>query len=166
MRRSAWPAAATVGLMPFPPRRTRLLAVVAAMVFLAVALGIRALGNGRLLDSSGGLAQYSGTALYASMVYAAVLFGWPRTTATQAFAATFGWCWLVELFQLTGIPAVWSTHNLAARLALGVVFDPIDLVWYLVGVVLLAAVHGWVAGGAAPKTATGGGAAGRVGKPP
>jgi hypothetical protein len=131
--------------MPFPPRPTRLLAVVAAVLFLAVALGIRAAGNGRLLDSSGSLAQYSGTALYASMVYAAVLFGRPRIAAPVAAAVATGWCWLAELFQLTGIPATLSSHSLAARLALGVAFDPTDLFWYPVGVVPLAVVHWWLA---------------------
>jgi len=41
---------------------------VAAGGFPAVALGIRLLAGGGVLDSSGALAQRSGTALYASMI--------------------------------------------------------------------------------------------------
>jgi Protein of unknown function (DUF2809) len=130
--------------VPFPPNRTRLLMVIAAAGFLAVALGIRAMGSGRLLDSSGAEAQYSGTALYASMVYAGVLFHRPHMGAPATGALTVGFCWLVELFQLTGIPAALSAHSLAVRLALGVEFDPADLYWYLVGIVPLVAVHWWV----------------------
>jgi hypothetical protein len=79
------------------------------------------------------------------MVYAAVLFGWPRIAALLAGVAATGWCWLVELFQLTGTPATLSSHSLAARLALGVAFDPSDLLWYPVGVVPPAAAHWWLA---------------------
>jgi hypothetical protein len=47
--------------------RLRLAALAAGIGFLGVALGIRVLAStGGVLDSSGALAQYSGTALYAS----------------------------------------------------------------------------------------------------
>nr|BFE73685.1 hypothetical protein GCM10020092_069860 [Actinoplanes digitatis] len=52
--------------------RVRLVAVLAAGGFLALALGIRVAAGGGVLDSSGALAQYSGTVLYASMIYAGV----------------------------------------------------------------------------------------------
>jgi hypothetical protein len=50
-------------------------------------------------------------------------------------------CWVVELAQLTGMPAELSARSLAARLALGVQFDPVDLAWYPAGVAPLVALH-------------------------
>mgnify|MGYP006209449949 CR=1 FL=1 len=59
-----------------------------------------------------------------------------------AVAVTF--CWLVELLQLTGLPAELSERSLAARLILGVQFDATDLAWYLVGVLPLVMLHAGV----------------------
>ncbi|MFD0592987.1 DUF2809 domain-containing protein [Catellatospora coxensis] len=50
-------------------------------------------------------------------------------------------CWLVELSQLTGVPAYLSERSLLARLALGVAYDPLDMLWYPAGVLPLVAVH-------------------------
>ena len=55
-----------------------------------------------------------------------------------------GFCWLVELFQLTGLPAAWSAQSVLARLALGAHFDPADLAWYLAGVLPVAALHHFI----------------------
>jgi len=108
----------------------RLVAVAAAACFLAAAFAIRAVDDGLLR-------QYSGTALYASMVYAGVVFIRPRVTPVIAGAVAIGFCWAVEGFQVTGIPATLSAHSVAARLALGVTFDWIDILWYPAGVVPL-----------------------------
>ncbi|WP_407566734.1 DUF2809 domain-containing protein [Polymorphospora sp. A560] len=136
-----------------PARSVRLLMLAAAALVLVVALGIRAL-------SDGALEQHSGTALYASMVYAGVLFLWPRLGPLPAGAVAVGFCWLVEFFQLTGIPAALSARSLLARLALGVQFDPTDLAWYPVGVVPLVALH-WLL--RARSRAARGATAGRAG---
>jgi len=122
--------------MSIKPRSVRLLALVSAAFFLAVALAVRALTSGTL-ESDGPLAQHSGTALYASMVYAGVLFLWPRMSPLPAGTIAVGFCWLVELSQLTGIPAALSARSLLARLVLGVQFDLTDVAWYPVGVVPL-----------------------------
>ncbi|XVV17016.1 DUF2809 domain-containing protein [Actinoplanes sp. CA-131856] len=122
--------------------RTRVTAAAAVAGFLAVALGIRLLAaGGGVLDSSGALAQYSGTALYASMVYAGVFVLFPAARPTGAGLAAIGFCWAVELFQLTGVPAGLSARSTLARLALGVSFDPQDLIWYVIGVVPLVVIH-------------------------
>ncbi|MEU5940886.1 DUF2809 domain-containing protein [Micromonospora sp. NPDC047548] len=76
------------------------------------------------------------------MVYADVLFLWPRMSPPPAGAMAIGFCWAVEIAQLTGIPAALSARSLLARLVLGVQFDPTDLLWYPVGIVPLIAVHG------------------------
>ncbi|GIG57450.1 hypothetical protein Lfu02_18220 [Longispora fulva] len=102
--------------------------------FLAVALAIRAVDDGALR-------QYSGTALYASIVYAAVLFCRPGMAPVPAGAVAVVFCWLVEFLQLTHIPAELSQRSLLARLVLGVQFDPVDVAWYPVGVVPLVALH-------------------------
>ncbi|WP_130335676.1 DUF2809 domain-containing protein [Micromonospora kangleipakensis] len=120
--------------MSIRPALVRVLMLVAAALFLAVALTIRALSDGRL-------EQYSGTALYASMVYAGVLFLWPRMSPLPAGAVAVAFCWAVECAQLTGIPAALSARSLLARLVLGVQFDPTDLLWYPVGVAPLVAAH-------------------------
>lgn len=112
----------------------RLLALAAATAVPAIALLIRALADGPL-------EQHSGTALYASMIYAGVFFVRPRTTPLVAGAAAIAFCWLVELSQLTGVPAYLSERSLPARLALGVAYDPLDMLWYPAGVLPLVAVH-------------------------
>lgn len=60
--------------MPITARRVRLLTPLAALVFLGLALLIRAVDDGALR-------QYSGTALYASMVWSAALFIGPASPA-------------------------------------------------------------------------------------
>lgn len=112
----------------------------AAAGFLAIALTIRAVAAGSL-NSSGRLEQYSGTALYASMVYAGILFLWPHRSPLAAGAMAWAWCWTMECFQLTGVPAFLSARSLAARLVLGVQFDAVDLLWYLPGIIPLVVTY-------------------------
>lgn len=120
--------------MSLAPRSVRLLTFASAVIFLAVALAIRAAADGAF-------EQYSGTALYASIVYAAVVFLWPRVSPLAAGGIAVGFCWLVEVAQLTHIPAALSQRSLLARLVLGVQFDPTDLAWYPIGIVPLIALH-------------------------
>jgi hypothetical protein len=127
--------------------RARLAAVVAVALILGLAFGIRALNDGRL-------EQYSGTALYASMIYAGIFVLWPSSTPVRAGTGAIGFCWAVEFFQLTGIPAALSARSLLARLALGVHFDWVDLAWYPVGVVPLVILHLLVTRRAAGSAAT------------
>ena len=113
----------------------RILALMAAAGFLGLALGIRAATGD--WSGSGRLAQYSGTALYASMVYAGVLFVWPRMSAGRAGVIATVFCWTIEAAQVTGIPAELSARNILLRAALGVHFDWVDVLWYPVGIVPL-----------------------------
>jgi len=122
--------------------RVRLLAVAAIAAFLALALGIRlVLTGGDVLNSAPALAQFSGTALYAAMVYAAVIALFPTIRPWAAAVAAIVFCWLIEFFQLTGVPARLSDESVLARLALGRAFDPADLLWYAVGVLPVALLH-------------------------
>lgn len=126
--------------MPITRLRFRLLMLAAAAGFVAVALAIRGAAGGSV-EGAGPLEQASGTALYASMTYAGVLFLWPRLSPVAAGAVAWGFCWAMECFQLTGVPAALSAHSLLARLVLGVRFDPADLLWYPVGVIPLVVAH-------------------------
>lgn len=101
---------------------------------LALAFGIRAVADGPL-------EQHSGTALYACLIYAIVVFLRPAIRPTAAALVATGFCWAVEVFQLTGIPAALSAKSILARLALGVAFDPIDLFWYPIGALLFMVLH-------------------------
>lgn len=114
----------------------RLAMLGSALGFVAVALGIRAVS-----PAGGWLEQSTGTALYAAMIYAGVLALAPRLTPGTAAAAALAWCWGAELFQLTGIPAALSAESPVARLVLGSAFDPIDLLWYPIGIVPMVVVH-------------------------
>ncbi|MFB9360102.1 DUF2809 domain-containing protein [Actinoplanes nipponensis] len=107
--------------------RRRLMAVVAVVAILGVAFGIRAWADGPL-------EQYSGTALYASLSYAGVFVVWPAAPPVRAGLVAVGFCWAVEFFQLTGVPAALSASSRLARLALGAQFDWVDVAWYPVGV--------------------------------
>lgn len=116
----------------------RIAALLAAACFLGVALGLRAITGD--WSGSGWLAQYSGTALYASMVYAGVILVAPRVSAAWAGVIATVFCWTVEAAQLTGIPAELSARNILVRAALGVHFDWADILWYPVGIVPLVVV--------------------------
>jgi hypothetical protein len=112
----------------------RLLTAICAALFVGAGLVLRATTDGAFQNASG-------TVLYASMVYVATVFVAPRAKPWLAGAVAVGFCWLVELSQLTGVPAYLSARSQIARLALGVEFDPQDLLWYPVGVLPLVAVH-------------------------
>jgi hypothetical protein len=120
--------------MSIRPALFRVLMLAAAALFLAVALTIRVFDDGALR-------QYSGTALYASMVWAGVLLLRPRLAPVPVGVVAVVFCWAVECAQLTGVPAALSARSLLARLVLGVQFDPVDLAWYPVGVVPLVLLH-------------------------
>ncbi|MFD1368706.1 ribosomal maturation YjgA family protein [Actinoplanes sichuanensis] len=122
--------------MPISHGRLRLAMSGAALAFLTTALAIRAVA-----PLGSWLEQSSGTALYASMTWAGVRFLGPRLTPLTAGGIALAWCWGAEFFQLTGIPAALSADSLVARLVFGASFDPIDLVWYPLGIVPLVVWH-------------------------
>ena len=129
--------------MPRVIRSGRLLGFAMMVVSLGVAFGIR-LFTGSTMETTGALEQISGTALYASAFYGGLVFLQPRARAAMLAVASVGFCWAVEFFQLTDIPARLSAHSVVARLVLGESFDPADLVWYVLGVALAVGVHRWL----------------------
>jgi len=118
----------------FKQRGVRRLAIWSALGFVTAGLAMRGF-------ASGAVAQHSGTALYAALVYSGVLLVWPRVRPWVIGALAAGFCWLVELTQLTGVPARLAQESVLFRLVLGAQFDPVDLVWYPVGVVPICIVH-------------------------
>ncbi|WP_212847081.1 DUF2809 domain-containing protein [Actinoplanes ianthinogenes] len=120
----------------------RLPAAAAAAGSVLLAFAIRMVTGSPML-STGLVEQASGTALYASAVFAGVVFLRPRLPVPYVALIAAGWCWAVEFLQLTPIPADLSARSVVARLVLGVSFDPADLVWYLAGVVPAALALAW-----------------------
>jgi hypothetical protein len=98
-----------------------------------VAVGLVAVG---LVVSrlDGPLADLAGDAVYAAFVYALVVVAAPRTRFAAVIA--FVLCALVELAQLTGLPARAVDAVPVLRYALGTTFAPADLLAYAVGVAL------------------------------
>lgn len=114
--------------------RDRILAGAAAVVVLAAGLSVRAFAGGAF-------AKYAGVALYAALVYALVVVVAPGRRPVVVAALALGFCWAVELAQLTPWPAALSARSVVARLVLGSTFNPPDLMWYAVGVAAMLALH-------------------------
>jgi hypothetical protein len=78
----------------------------------------------------------AGDALYATLVVVLVAVVRPATPAWLAASLGLGVCALVEVVQLTGVPATLAHHWPPARLVLGTTFAATDLVRYALGALL------------------------------
>lgn len=114
------------------PVRTRLAAAGAAAVIVGVGLGLRAV-------AAGSVAKYGGDALYTALLLALVVVAAPRVTPLRAAASALTMSWVIEFFQVSGVPAELAQRSTVARLVLGSTFNPPDLFWYAVG-----AAAGWL----------------------
>ena len=99
--------------------------VVAAIVTIVAGLGVHALGWGP-----------AGDMLYAVLIYLLAAIVLRR----GAWILALAWCFGVEFFQLTGLPAVWGSPW---TLIFGSGFAWGDLVCYAVGVALAAGIDGY-----------------------
>ncbi|WP_329832454.1 ribosomal maturation YjgA family protein [Streptomyces sp. BE133] len=106
--------------------RARAVAAGAAALTVAAGLGVRAF-------MGGDVAKYAGDALYTVLICALVAVIAPRARPVVKAGAALAFSWLVELLQLTGVPAELSRHSAVARLVLGSTFNAPDLFWYVVG---------------------------------
>ena len=122
-----------------PLRRIRLLAVVAALLCLALGLGLQLLDRSSVID-------LLGSVLYVMLVGLLVVLVRPSLPALVIAAIALGISTMVELLQLTPIPAVIVESFPPARLVLGSAFDPLDLVAYLAGALLLIPLLRVIAG--------------------
>jgi hypothetical protein len=96
-------------------------------------------------SGTGPWADPAGDALYAALVYVLVLLVAPRASPWVAAGVATVSCTLVELAQLTGIPAELVGHAPVLRYALGTTFNAVDLVVYAVAATLAALVDRTVA---------------------
>ncbi|MEV0888952.1 DUF2809 domain-containing protein [Streptomyces microflavus] len=112
----------------------RAVAAAAAVVTVAAGLAVRA-------GADGAFAKYAGSALYTVLLCALIAFCAPRARPLAVAGTALALSWAVELLQLTGVPAEWSAHSTAARLALGSTFNAPDLLWYAVGAAAAWGVH-------------------------
>lgn len=111
-------------------RRWRLL-VIAGLVIAAGLL--------THLVGSGPIADRAGDALYAVMVYLVIAIAFPRASVVIVGVAALAICTAIEVFQLTGLPALWAQSFWPVRLVLGAGFDPGDLIAYAMGAAAAAA---------------------------
>lgn len=113
-----------------PLRNVRVLGAVAAAACIAVGLGLQLLDRSPLLDGIGSV-------LYVMLVGLVVLLVRPTLPALVIAGVALGIATAIELLQLTGIPDSIGSVVPPARLVFGSAFDPIDLVAYAGGAVLL-----------------------------
>ncbi|WP_120494481.1 DUF2809 domain-containing protein [Microbacterium phyllosphaerae] len=110
-------------------RRRRLL--IAAVLVIVVGLAVHLIGSGPVAD-------FTGDALYAVMIYLVIAVVFARAASWAVGAAAVVVCTLIELFQFTGLPGVWAEAFWPVRLVLGVGFDARDLIAYAAGAVAAA----------------------------
>lgn len=107
-------------------RARRWALIVVAGLVIAAGLVTHVAGSGPIADAAG-------DALYAVMIYLVIAIAFPRAAFWIVGASALAVCTLIECFQLTGLPAIWSEAFWPVRLVLGVGFDVRDLVVYAVG---------------------------------
>lgn len=113
------------------PRRTdvsRRRVAAAVLLVLTVAAGLAV--HSFAADSAA--SDIAGDALYAVAAYLAAVLVLPRLRPALVAVMAASWCTFVELFQLTGVPVRLGAAFSPIMLVLGTVFDPRDLVVYLV----------------------------------
>jgi hypothetical protein len=118
-------------------RRARLAAAAVAVV-----------GSGLLVTrvGHGPVAGAVGDGLFAGLVYLLVALVAPRARVVVVGAIACGLCVVIELLQLTGIPAAATQVWGPARYVLGTTFQAVDLVAYAVGAAVGAAADRAVSG--------------------
>ena len=124
---------------PLRSRRPRLALLLVATLLFGVASRRLRLGWA-VWDKS------VGDVLYAVAVYLVLAFLWRRAPARTVGVATFGACFAVEAYQLTGVPATLSRAHPWVHWFLGSTFTWHDVACYALGAAL-AAVADTRAGG-------------------
>ncbi|MGW1815818.1 ribosomal maturation YjgA family protein [Streptomyces sp. NPDC002125] len=126
-----------------PASAVRAAALAAAVVTVAAGLGVRAAAGGEA-------AKYAGDALYTVLIHTLVVLLAPRVRPPAAAGVALAVSWVVELLQLTGVPADLARRSMVARLVLGSTFNAPDLLWYAGGAALAWAVHRRLVRGGSP----------------
>ena len=105
---------------------------------LAAAIVAGLVVHGALPDTAA--TDIAGDALYAAAVYVGLVVLAPRLPALAVGGIAAAWCVAVELFQLTGLPLVWGAAFSPVMLVLGTVFDPRDLIVYVVTIAVVTTI--------------------------
>jgi hypothetical protein len=136
---STGPARAHPPASPVAVRRVRLPDGHARrrIVALAALLAVVIAGTVVTHDDGRGLGP---DVLYAAALHLALVALMPRVDAVVHGAAVLVWCTGIELLQITGLPARWAEDATLVPLLLGTGFDPLDLVAYAGGVLLVLLV--------------------------
>jgi len=75
------------------------------------------------------------------MAFASAIWAlFPRLSWWKVTLFSLIWTMAVEFFQLTRLPAGWARQSMLMWLVFGSTFDPLDILAYLVGAVITAAV--------------------------
>jgi hypothetical protein len=112
-------------------RRAALAATSVATIALGLAVHFR--GGSAAADPAA-------DALYAVLIYLLVGLLRPRAHSVVVAAIALGFCVAIELFQLTGVPAMLSNITPLAHLVFGTTFVAADLLSYTAGVVIVASI--------------------------
>ncbi len=123
--------------MSVVPRRGRLVLWSAAT--LAAGLASRALLRGLP-------AKVLGVVFWATLVYWLVAFVAPAARPARVAAVALAISWIVELAQLTPVPAALSARHVLLRMIFGTTFSAWDLPMYAAGVAV-----GWALDRRSPR---------------
>lgn len=110
--------------------QVRTLGAVAAVVSLALGLGLQLLDRSPLIDVLGSM-------LYVVFFGLLLLVAWPALNTVVIASVALAVAALLELLQLTGIPDAIVGVLPPVRLVFGSAFDPLDVVAYVGGALLL-----------------------------
>jgi len=113
-----------------PARRVRALGALAVFACLTLGLGLQLVDRSPVIDVLGSM-------LYVVLVGLLVLLIWPALPRLAVASIGLAIATMVELLQLTGIPSAVVAVLPPARLVFGSAFDPLDLVAYVGGALLL-----------------------------
>lgn len=116
-----------------PSRRVPLVALVGMAV---VALGLAVSSS-----VSGWIGAAIGDVLYAVLIYVVVCLLLPKISPIPAAVVAVIVCWLIEFFQLTGLPLEWAEQWPPAKYVFGTTFAWTDLLLYLLGVAVAVGVE-------------------------
>ena len=119
---------------PACPRPGRLPLAAAAAAVTVVGLLVATNGSGPVADAAG-------DALYAVLVYLVLATCLPGARRTVLMVTAFALCALVELAQLTGVPAALVEMWGPVRYLLGTTFNAVDLLAYGAGALAGAGIH-------------------------
>ncbi len=127
------PASPPQARPPAHTRTRRATLCIAALMTVALGLSVRTFSDGAWTGPVG-------DALYAVLIYLLVAILLPGKPRVQVVGAAMTACLLIEVFQLTGLPAELARSWPPIRLVLGTTFGVADLFAYAAACVLAFAV--------------------------